>query len=316
MHAATVGSRTRFAPAKVNLALHIVGQRDDGYHRLESLVVFDETAGDTVMASPLVDQPSSDPGAPAQGATDRLSVDGPFAQSVPLGADNILLKAAALAREEFAGFGIDLPPLDIRLSKNLPVAAGIGGGSADAAALLGLVSASASEDLRAALGEKAVRLGADVPMCLANRPALVTGIGETITPLAGMPKLSMLLVNPGIAVETASVFRMLASRENPAMPSLPGHGFAGLDDLVSFLSECRNDLALAAGSLAPEIERARGRLIEAGALFARMSGSGATVFGLFADDDARDEAGRRIARDEPGWWLSRNTDTETQRTTR
>ncbi len=296
----------RFAAAKVNLALHVVGRRDDGYHLLESLVVFDDIAGDTVTATP---RASGNDGKDAGGSgrVDRLSVEGRFASAVPAGGDNILFAAAALAREILQDFGRSLPLLEIHLTKNLPVAAGIGGGSADAAALIDLVSTDMPEDARAALAAAAIRLGADVPMCLAGQPARITGIGETIEPVAAMPKLAMLLVNPGIAVETAAVFRMLARRDNPPMPSLPAAGFASVGDLVAFLSECRNDLALAAGSLAPGIEMARGRLIEAGALFARMSGSGATVFGLFADDDAALRAARSIREHHPRWWLSHSS---------
>lgn len=298
----------RFAAAKVNLALHVVGRRDDGYHLLESLVVFDDIAGDTVMATPRAsgnDGERDGEDASAGGRVDRLSVEGRFASAVPAGGDNILLAAAALARKIMQDFGRSLPPLEIHLTKTLPVAAGIGGGSADAAALIDLVSGDLQQDARAALAAATIRLGADVPMCIAGRPARITGIGETIEPVAAMPKLAMLLVNPGIAVETATVFRMLARRDNPPMPPVPSGGFAATDDLVAFLSECRNDLALAAGSLAPGIEMARARLIEAGALFARMSGSGATVFGLYADDDAALRAARAIREHHPDWWLSR-----------
>ncbi|WAP70228.1 4-(cytidine 5'-diphospho)-2-C-methyl-D-erythritol kinase [Jiella pelagia] len=298
----------RLASAKVNLALHVVGRRDDGYHLLESLVVFDGGASDEIaVASRGEDGGSDGSGADCDADTtgDRLTVSGRFASSVPTGGDNIILKAAALARAEFAKFGLNLPPLDIALSKRLPVAAGIGGGSADAAAFLALVSSDVPEEARRALAAAAIRLGADVPMCLAGEAAFVSGIGEDIRPIETMPELAMLLVNPGIAVETAAVFRMLGRRDNPPMPALPGHGFRGLDELVSYLAETRNDLALAAGSLAPEIEMARSQLFAVGAVFARMSGSGATVFGLFADAATRDEAARKIAEEQPGWWLSR-----------
>lgn len=303
MDAVIVPAKRRLAPAKVNLALHVVGRRDDGYHLLESLVVFDEGASDEILVTPRDD--ASVGANAADAGVDRLGISGRFAPSVPGGAGNILLQATALAREEFATFGLELPPLDVALSKHLPVAAGIGGGSADAAALLALVSADVPEAARAALAAAAIRLGADVPMCLAGQAAFVSGIGEVIRPIAPMPPLAMLLVNPGIAVETAAVFRMLARPDNPPMPALPTHGFRTTADLVAYLSETRNDLALAAGSLAPEIAIARSRLLDAGAFFARMSGSGATVFGLFADTAARDDAAQRIARDEPGWWLSR-----------
>ncbi|TFF25402.1 4-(cytidine 5'-diphospho)-2-C-methyl-D-erythritol kinase [Jiella endophytica] len=295
-----VPASARFAPAKVNLALHVVGRRDDGYHLLESLVTFDQAAGDMVAAAPRADLS----GLAAGDLSDRLTIDGRFAAGLPTGPANILVQAAALARKEFRRFGLDLPPLDIRLTKTLPVAAGIGGGSADAAALLTLLCQDIPGEARNAVFEAAIRLGADVPMCLDGRPALVSGIGETIRPLAGLPELPLLLVNPGIAVETATVFRMLARRDNPPMPEFPSPGLASIDDLVAYLAETRNDLALAAGSLAPEIEDVRGRLLAAGALFARMSGSGATVYGLFADRETCAAAARMIAGERPGWWLS------------
>ncbi|MCE7027664.1 4-(cytidine 5'-diphospho)-2-C-methyl-D-erythritol kinase [Jiella sp. CBK1P-4] len=304
MDAVTVPAECRPAPAKVNLALHVVGRRDDGYHLLESLVVFDAGACDEIAVLPRANDAVGD--REREAGIDRLDVSGRFASAVPAGNGNILLKAAALARAELATLGLKLPPLDIALSKHLPVAAGIGGGSADAAALLALVSADVPDEARAALAAAAIRLGADVPMCLAGRAAFVSGIGEAIRPVEAMPQLAMLLVNPGIAVETAAVFRMLARRDNPPMPALPVQGFRATGELVAYLAETRNDLALAAGSLAPEIENARARLLAAGALFARMSGSGATVFGLFADTAARDEAAQRIAGEEPGWWLSRD----------
>lgn len=310
MESVIISGDTRLAPAKVNLALHVVGRRDDGYHRLESLVVFDAGASDEIAvigrSGDSADDASmgADEGAAPGAGTDRLSVSGRFAAGVPTGSDNIVLKAAALARSELSRFGLDLPFLDITLAKRLPVAAGIGGGSADAAALLALVSANAPAQAQAALAAAAIRLGADVPMCLAGRAAFVSGIGEEIRPIETMPDLAMLLLNPGIAVETAGVFRMLPRRDNPPMPPLPGQGFASVGDLVAFLAETRNDLALTAGSLAPEIENARAGLLAAGALFARMSGSGATVFGLFADVAARNAAARRIAAEQPRWWLS------------
>ncbi|MBO0904495.1 4-(cytidine 5'-diphospho)-2-C-methyl-D-erythritol kinase [Jiella sonneratiae] len=317
MQAAAIAHSRRMAPAKVNLALHVVGRRDDGYHLLESLVVFDDSAADEIGLCPLdralgsgEDEAGEESAASVGGPADRLTVSGRFAAGVPALKGNLVLAAIELAREEFARFDLHLPLLDVALTKNLPVAAGIGGGSADAAALLALLAEAAPHEIGPEVGKAlaaaSLRLGADVPMCLAGRPALVTGIGEAIRPLPAMPPLPMLLVNPGIAVETAAVFRMLGRRDNPPMPPVPADGFSSLGDLLGFLAETRNDLALAAGALAPEVEIARARLLAAGAAFARMSGSGATVFGLFGDDDERDEAARRIAAAEPGWWLSRS----------
>lgn len=286
-------AKSRLAVAKVNLALHVVGRRADGYHLLESLVAFDPASGDRVTVSVSPDD-----------AEDRLTVDGRFAGKVPAGADNILFQATNLARQTFAQRGANLPPLAIHLTKNLPVAAGIGGGSADAAALLALLLDGQPDEIRAAIEARSIMLGADVPMCLKGVAARISGIGETIEPVPALPDLAMLLVNPGIAVSTPEVFRLLAARDNPPLPPVPSSGFADLDALVNWLGDTRNDLALPAASIAPEIGEARRALLDAGAVFARMSGSGATVYGLFASPEERDVARRRIAADQPDWWVS------------
>jgi len=286
-------AKSRVAPAKVNLALHVVGRRPDGYHLLESLVAFDPASGDRVEVS-----------LGGEGKDDRLTVDGPFAAQIPSGANNMILQATSLAREVFAESGAQLPPLAIHLTKNLPVAAGIGGGSADAAALLALLLDGQSPELQTTIEDRSIALGADVPMCLKGLPARISGIGERIEPISTLPALTMLLVNPGIAVSTPEVFRLLAARDNPPLPPLPASGFVDLDALVNWLGDTRNDLALPAASIAPEIGEARRALLDAGAVFARMSGSGATVYGLFASSEERETARRRIAADQPGWWVS------------
>ncbi len=279
------------APAKVNLALHVVGRRADGYHRLESLIAFAGDADDvlTVAAAP-------------EGA-DRLVMAGPFGPGLPTDADNILHRTIAVARQVLADAGLRLPALSVTLDKRLPVAAGIGGGSADAAALLRMIG-DAVPAIRDALVAEATTLGADVPMCVAGLAARVSGIGEEIRPLANLPALHMLLVNPGVPVSTPAVFAALEQRDNAPLPAVPAEGFATPAELVAWLHTTRNDLAAPAEGLAPQIVAVRDALAGEGALIARMSGSGATVYGLFEDDARLARARGRIAASHPEWWLS------------
>ncbi|KKN86458.1 hypothetical protein LCGC14_0268570 [marine sediment metagenome] len=279
------------AQAKINLALHVVGRRADGYHCLESLVVFAADTGDSITVAPSPD------------AEDRLEVGGPFAVDVPVGADNILLRAASFARTLLAERDLALPPLAIHLDKRLPVAAGIGGGSADAAALLRMI-ADRVPDAARRLTHESIALGADVPMCLDGRAALVTGIGETVSPLAVLPPLPLLMVNPREPVSTAAVFAKLPRCDNPALPPLPPGGFPDIAALATWLSQTRNDLEPTAVDMVPTIDAVRERLIAEGARFARMSGSGATVFGLFEDAGHMRRARSRIKAAYPEWWVS------------
>lgn len=279
------------APAKINLALHVVGSRADGYHCLESLVVFATDAGDRITI------------APSPATEDRLEVGGPFAADVPAGADNILLRAARLARTVLAEETLALPPLAIHLDKQLPVAAGIGGGSADAAALLRMI-ADRVPDAAERLARESIALGADVPMCLDGRAALITGIGETVSPLAVLPSLPLLMVNPRAPVSTAAVFARLPRCDNPPLPPLPPGGFPDIAALAAWLSQTRNDLEPTAVDMVPAIGAVGERLLSQGARFARMSGSGATVFGLFEDEDQMRRARSRIKAASPDWWVS------------
>ena len=259
------------APAKVNLYLHIVGRRADGLHLLESLVAFAD-AGDALRAE----------------RADRLSLEaaGPFAGSLAGEADNLVLRAArALA----PGRGARLV-----LEKNLPVAAGLGGGSADAAAALRLLSRlwGVEADLEAL----AAGLGADVPVCLAGATCGMAGIGEGLTPLPDWPVPPLLLANPGVALPTPAVF---GARRGPFRRSRPW------PRTMAELAGCANDLTEAAISLAPGIADTLAAL-EAldGALFARMSGSGATCFAAFANRAARDRAREALRAQQPGWWVA------------
>ncbi len=266
----------RPAYAKVNLCLHVTGQRDDGYHLLDSLVVR-VGVGDTLTA--VLDDRLS------------LSVDGPRAGGVPTGAQNLVMRAAYLV-DAGAGRGAAL-----HLIKELPNAAGIGGGSADAAATLLALSALWGVPLP----EDVARLGADVPVCLSDAPQRMRGVGEVLTPVDGVPPMWVVLVNPGVPVPTPQVFAALASKSNPPMPDrLPDWPDAAA--FAAWLAEHRNDLEPPARALLPQIDRALAALD--GAMLARMSGSGATCFGLHASArDARDAAAR-IASDHPDWWVA------------
>lgn len=253
-----------FAPAKINLTLHVTGQRADGYHLLDSLVAFADV-GDVLRFSP--------------GSGLDLEVTGPFAAGVPTDARNLVWRAAELVG--FKGH--------IHLEKNLPHGAGIGGGSSDAAAVLRYMGQSA----------RAATLGADVPVCLQPRPQRMRGVGACLEPLPDLPSCGLVLVNPGVAVPTVSVFDALAHKENPPMPEqVPA--FETLDALCIWLAGQRNDLEAAACAQFPEIEAALGALDQA--LVARMSGSGSTCFGLFADAAGVAE---EIAAAHPDWWVVR-----------
>lgn len=269
-----------FAPAKINLTLHVTGQRADGYHLLDSLVAFVD-AGDRVAYS-------------AQTGGDRvaLHVTGPQAAGVPEGADNLVLRAAGIMGIRQGQFLLD---------KHLPPASGIGGGSADAAATLRLLSRLGGQGLPP-LADQA-RLGADVPVCLAGRPCRMSGIGEVLAPVPPLPPVWVVLVNPGVALPTPAVFAALARRDNAPMPAaLPRWRSAA--EFAAWLRRMRNDLEAPARGLAPQIGQVVSALTGShGCMMARMSGSGATCFGLFADPLAAAAAARGLARVEPGWWV-------------
>ena len=278
------------APAKINLALHVTGQRADGYHLLESLIAFADV-GDTLTIE--------------AAASDSLTFSGPFGSS--LSADtvtNLVIKARDALRA--AAGSSPCPPVAIHLEKNLPLSSGIGGGSTDAAAALkGLNDHWA---LGLTLGELCnigVLLGADVPMCLHGRPLKARGIGDIIEPVT-LPAFHMLLVNPGTSVSTPAIFRSLTKKENGGLPALLPHhaGKSGLADLLSYLQSTRNDLQPPAFAIRPEIESVITALETHGAQFARMSGSGATCFGIFADDGSAAEAAAIMRSEHPHWWVA------------
>ncbi len=269
------------APAKVNLYLHVTGRRPDMYHELDSLVCF-AGAADRLRARPA--------------ASIDLTVDGPFQEGLSPGSDNLVVKAAT----RLAAFAPGPVGAALRLEKNLPIASGIGGGSADAAAALRLLSRL--WDLPAyAAAHVAPSLGADVPVCLGSRTVVMRGIGEVLTPIA-LPEFSLVLVNPGIGVATGAVFRAFHTAGTGfslpvKLPDLPD-----ALTLAEFLrQQTRNDLELPARALcAPIDEVLRALAATAGCLMARMSGSGATCFGIYAE--ARQAAAAAAALSGRGWW--------------
>jgi len=263
-----------FAPAKINLTLHVTGQRQDGYHLLDSYVVFADV-GDTVTVE--------------QAAKTALTLTGPLADGVPADPGNLCWRAAD-------AFGL---PVAITLEKHLPMAAGLGGGSADAAAVI-----KAMEHLwgRPAPFDPAA-LGADVPVCMVGHAAQMKGIGDRVLPLYRQAPLHAVLVNPRVAVSTPDVFHALSRKSNPPMTPWPESG--GFPAMVRWLSDQRNDLQAPAIALHPVIGTVLSALnVQDGCALSRMSGSGATCFALFATAaDAQAGAARLIA-DHPDWWVT------------
>jgi 4-diphosphocytidyl-2-C-methyl-D-erythritol kinase len=266
------------APAKINLFLHVVGRRPDGYHLLDSLAVF-AGVGDVVTASPAKDW--------------SLEIVGPAAADLSAGPDNLVLRAAR-ALEAECGLA---RPMRLTLEKNLPVASGIGGGSADAAATLRLLLRlwNARRDAM----PLAARLGADVPVCLAGRPARMAGIGERLTQAPELPPFGLALVNPGVAIGTPAVFAARTGDFSPPA-TLPAR-WTTAAAMAADLACLRNDLEPPARALAPIVGETLTALAAApGCLLARMSGSGATCFGIFDDSENAAAAAAGLAR--PGWW--------------
>ncbi len=223
---------------------------------------------------------------------DRLSLTlrGPFAAGLA-GGDNLVLRAARL-------LGVSA---EIGLEKHLPIASGIGGGSADAAAALRALCGMAGLALPDAAA--VVALGADVPVCLAGVPLRMQGVGEVLTPLPALPECHVVLVNPGVAVATPAVFKALPHKDNPEIDAISGWGSAA--ELAAWLADQRNDLEAPAMGLAPVIAEVQAALAaRPGCLLARMSGSGATCFGLFASAELAQAAAKALRADTPAWWVA------------
>jgi 4-diphosphocytidyl-2-C-methyl-D-erythritol kinase len=271
-------SVAEFAPAKINLTLHVLGRRPSGYHDLDSLVVF-VGCGDRLTAM------RSD----AMG----LTIDGPMAGGLAADEGNLVLRAA-----HHLGGG----PSHLHLTKTLPLASGIGGGSSDAAAAIRALCVLHGRALPDAASLAA--LGADVPVCLSPRPQRMAGLGERVAPVGGLPDFWLVLVNPSVALPTPAVFAARVARDAAPMPhTLPR--WPDLASLAAFLHTQRNDLESAALSLAPQVGAALAALSgQAHCAFARMSGSGATCFGLFPDAATARAAAAVIARHQPAWWVT------------
>ncbi len=267
---------SRLAPAKINLALHVTGRRSDGYHLLDSLVSF-ASLGDRVSVASAPDL--------------SLEITGKFGEGIPV-SDNLVMKAAACFTTRQGA--------RIILEKNLPAASGIGGGSSDAAAVLRLLADLWQLELPAPA--TVLSLGADVPVCLLGQTARMKGIGEQIEEVAWMPAFDAVLVNPRVALSTAEVFAALAGKSQAALADMPESNRQ--DDWIRYLSLQRNDLEPAALSIRPVI----GDVIAAlegssGCRLARMSGSGATCFGLYGNQEHAAKAALAIEAAHPGWWV-------------
>jgi 4-diphosphocytidyl-2-C-methyl-D-erythritol kinase len=287
------------APAKINLFLHVVGRRESGHHILDSLVAFTDV-GDALAADPAE---RDDPDALS------LSVEGPFGAALrrAAGDDNLVLKAARLLHKEA---GIERGAR-LRLLKRLPLASGIGGGSADAAATLRALARLWGVGLpRERFDEIALQLGADVPACFASRPARMGGIGERLTPMQ-LPEVGVLLANAGTPLATARVFEAFADAHQAAgnpyrRPLAMIPAFADSRVMAEWLDQATdNDLTEAAARLEPAVAETLIALSETPeALLVRMSGSGATCFALFADADAAARGARWLAAKRPSWWIA------------
>ncbi len=275
-----------FAPAKVNLALHVTGRGEDGYHHLDSVVVF-AGLGDQLSATAARDL--------------TLSVSGAFAPGVPTGEDNLVLRAArALRTARRVDKGATL-----RHVKNLPHAAGLGGGSSDAAAAIRLLAQLWGVPPLAAESPEALALGSDVPACLRAPSALrMRGRGEDLQDLPALPSWGLVLANPGASLPTKAVFDALERRENPPLPDPPGAPFGG-EALLNWLGTCRNDLLAPAEALCPAVTEALALLRRTpGVAFATLSGSGPTCVALTRDMAAARHVARMVQLARPRWWIA------------
>jgi 4-diphosphocytidyl-2-C-methyl-D-erythritol kinase len=298
------------APAKINLALHVRARRADGYHEIETLFAF-------LRDGDIVSIEESD--------RDRFALVGPFAGALRDDANNLVLAA----RDAFAAAHGPLPPLTITLDKHLPVASGVGGGSADAAATLRVLARLKGVD-PAGLAEVALELGSDVPACLLGKNAMGEGRGEKLQLVDGLSDIPVLLVNPGVAVSTAAVFRgwdgadrgplfnrhpgLVPGSTVPQTPSAGAvlHGGCrdepGMTGWLKVAIKGRNDLEAAAREIAPIIGDVIDLLAaQSGVTLARMSGSGATCFALFDSEAARSAAAQAIRSAQPSWWCLEST---------
>jgi 4-diphosphocytidyl-2-C-methyl-D-erythritol kinase len=289
-------ARVEQAPAKINLTLHVIGRRPDGYHNIESLVAF-ARIGDRLMLRPA--------------RTLALSVHGPLAHACGPSEDNLVLKAAALLSSEVAGLKVG----HFQLWKRLPVAAGLGGGSSDAGAALRLLARANGLPLSdPRLLQAARSTGADVPVCLDPRPRFMRGIGDILSDPVDLPPLPAVLVNPAVMLATKDVFAAESAASARGERLSASHGFEvprSADTratLLAALAQARNDLETPAIELAPEIAAVlKGLRGQPSCRLARMSGSGATCFGIFDSIRMAQMAARALRSEHPAWWVRATT---------
>lgn len=282
---------TAFAPAKVNLFLHVGAPTPDGFHPLASLMAFADVGDRLALHA---------------GDALGMTIGGRFAEGLEAGEDNLVMRAA---RGLIAIAGAPVPPFRLTLTKDLPLAAGLGGGSSDAGAALRLIREAFGLDVDdVALEAVAAALGSDGPACLWGRPVLAEGRGERLRPAPGLPTLDAVLVNPLVASPTGPVYRAYDAAGAPGAADLPAlpDAFESAEELAGFLASCRNDLEAPAAALAPAIadvlETLRG---EPETLLARVSGSGATCFALTAGDIEAESLAERLEQMRPHWWVRR-----------
>ena len=268
---------SEFAPAKINLSLHLVGQKSNGYHLLDSIVSF-VNIGDKISIVP--------------GKSGELKVAGPFANDLPKSNHNLVVKAARLFNNSKLS--------QITLEKNIPVTSGIGGGSADAAATVRLFSKLYNKPVPPI--EKLISLGSDVPVCMQKGIVRMMGVGEKLINLSPAPKVGILLVNPRKALSTAEVFNATKEKNNSGL-NLQGSIEKSLNSWFDWINSMRNDLTASAIDLIPDIGLILDKLITCeGARVVRMSGSGATCFALFEDFDLLQDAKVKITTECPSFW--------------
>lgn len=275
----------RTAHAKINLALHVTGLRNDGYHLLDSLVVFSEL-GDKICIT-AAENPSS---------LVKLEIKGPFSKGLEAGANNLVSRAALAFGYAVTQKTGKPQPVNITLEKNLPIASGIGGGSADAAATLLVLAEFWNSDID--LEPIAKSLGADVSMCLHSRPLRAQGIGDEITLLDAAPRLNMVLVNPNVEVSTPAIFAELKEKNNPPITLQGENSFPE----IKSIKQMRNDLQAPAIAIESDIAQVLEALGETDPYFFQMSGSGATCFALYSNQELAKEAAQTISQIHTEWW--------------
>ena len=264
-----------FVPAKVTLTLHVTGQRDDGYHTIDSLAMFADIGDRMTITMP---------------GSFKLSLEGAMLDGVPDDHNNTVIRAARLMRMK----------ADFVLEKNIPHAAGLGGGPGDAAATLRILSGFSGKPVPG----DGIELGADVPLCLQSESARVTGIGDIVTPIHGLPSLNAVLVNPRLPVLTTEVYKRLKHKVNRPMPDRVPY-FETPSEFAKRLKGMRNDLQEPATEKEPVTRQVFDTLERTpGCLLTRMSGSGGTCFGIYNDQETARSAAGRLRESHPSWWVA------------